>query len=46
MLQLIRCLRDVRHIEGKAHALPDFAEALAVQETIEAMLAGESLAAA
>jgi predicted dehydrogenase len=27
-------------IEGKAHALPSFAEALAVQETIEAMLKG------
>lgn len=27
-------------IEGGAHSLPDFAEALAVQETIEAVLAG------
>jgi predicted dehydrogenase len=27
-------------IEGRAHGLPDFAEALAVQETIEALLAG------
>lgn len=27
-------------IEGRPHELPDFAEALAVQETIEAMLAG------
>jgi predicted dehydrogenase len=27
-------------IEGQAHGLPDFAEALAVQQTIEALLAG------
>lgn len=30
----------VAMIEGRLHGLPDFAEALAVQETIEALLAG------
>jgi len=29
-------------LEGHAHGLPDYAEALAVQQTIEALLAGES----
>jgi predicted dehydrogenase len=31
----------VAFVEGRPHLLPDFAEALAVQETIEAMLAGK-----
>jgi len=32
-------------IEGRAHSLPGFAEALAVQETIETLLAGVAPAA-
>ncbi len=35
----------VAMIEGRAHGLPDFAEALAVQETIEALLAGRAATA-
>ncbi len=33
----------VAMIEGRAHSLPGYAEALAVQETIEALLAGAAL---
>ena len=29
-------------LEGRSHSLPGFAEALAVQQTIEAILAGKS----
>lgn len=42
--QAEQLLQWVALIEGRAHGLPGFAEALAVQQTIEALLAGEPAA--